>query len=203
MAYVTYTQEQKEAYFNARLLLRLLIEKHKKQGGLRTEIRMLHIALSEHRALIRGLAGHKAKGPCETLPYTEGKQREYKALLAPMQAGIQHFKTYLNNPGAKKLYIVVDPSLSTSQKVVQASHAAAQFQKEHPLAPWTNGTLILMTPKKDTSPYASSKDLSGKTGPGEYKTIWREPDMDNKITAVAIMNTFQDGFWYHRNFELL
>ena len=201
MAYVTYTQEQKESYFNARRLLKQMIEQHKKHGGFKTDIRMLHIALSEHRALIRDLAGHKAKGSVETLPYSDNKQREYRAILAPMRAGIQHFKEYLNNPGAKKLYIVVDPTLSTSQKAVQASHAAAQFQKEHPLAPWTNGTLVLMVPKKD--PYASGKDLSEKTGPSTFKTIWREPDMENKITAVAVMNTFQDGFWYHRNFELL
>lgn len=204
MAYVTYTQEQKEAYFNSRKLLKELIKQYKAGNSqFKNTIRTLHIALSEHRALIRDLAGHKPKGTPETLPKTENKIREHKSILAGLRAEIQHYKCYLNDPGSKKLYIVVDPSLSTSQKAVQAAHAAAEFQKMYPLAPWVNGTLILMTIKKEhLKSHWGSKPLD-EICHGVFKTVWRESDMDNKVTAVAILNPFQDKFWYHQNFELL
>jgi hypothetical protein len=77
----------------------------------------------------------------------------------------------------KKLYVVVDASLSKSQQAVQASHGVAQYVIDEDIHPskdrWLNSTLVLLK-DRDLDKYLSSCD-----------SYWREPDLDNRVTAVA------------------
>ena len=183
-----FTEEQKEAWQKAKALLK---------SGM-TNTRALHIAMSE----LRKENGRKHKGPIETEPKRDGKLTEYKAKLvsSQMAARVAQWKAYLRDPESQKLFIIVRNDLETSQKAVQASHAAAQFQKEHPFAPWINGTLILLTVDVSSSNY---KRYTGRgIDPFEefynyyyfanYRTLWREPDQGDRVTAMAILADFQN-----------
>jgi hypothetical protein len=81
----------------------------------------------------------------------------------------------------EKLYVVVNDSLTPSQQAVQSAHAVAEFMKNNPYSMWRNGYLILL---KDKPNY--SKDMFGwVSGHCEYAEF-REPDLENKVTAYAI-----------------
>ena len=190
-----FSSEQKEAWQKAKDLL--------KSG--KTNVRALHIAMSE----LRKENGRKHKGPIETEPKADGKLTEYKAKLvsSQMAARVAQWKQYLRNPGGQKLFIIVRNDLETSQKAVQASHAAAEFSKRHPLAPWVNGTMVLLVPDQ-TNPTVK-RYLEALVRPGleldpfeqfcklqfwpfEFQTEWREPDQDNRVTAVAVLSCFNN-----------
>lgn len=188
-----FTPKQKEAWQKAKVLL--------KSGKVFS--RPLHIAMSE----LRQESGRKHKGPIETLPKSETKLQQYKQTLISEQirARVDEWKQYLNDPDSKKLYIIVRDDLSTSQQVVQASHCAAQFVKEHPLASWINGTLIILTVDRANFRYKINekiKTCNGEIDPFEYEfshnwltdyiTSWREPDQDNRITAFAYLADFRN-----------
>jgi hypothetical protein len=78
-----------------------------------------------------------------------------------------------------KLYVVVDASLSKSQQAVQASHGVAEymlsqsFMGKYRSDGWWNETLILLK-DRDLDKYLPDCD-----------SYWREPDLDNMVTAVA------------------
>lgn len=192
---ITFTEEQKEAWKKAKASL-------KKTGN-----RSLHIAMSE----LRAENGRRHRGPIETLPKTPGKLQQYQSIYrsGAIAERVKEWKDYLRNPGAKKLYIIVRDDLSPAQKAVQASHCAAQFQKEHPLAPWINGTMVLLQndpsdpyfkryvdnsfgwpKKKDFDPFTSY--VTNVFWRQDYKTYWHEPDLGNKLTAVAVLNAYQN-----------
>lgn len=72
-----------------------------------------------------------------------------------------------------KLYVIVDNRLSPSQKAVQAAHGVAQYMLEHP-GKWNNETIVLMRGHPEKLEEVAD-------------SIWREPDMGNRITAAAIL----------------
>jgi hypothetical protein len=188
-----FTDEQKEAWQKARALL--------KSG--KTNRRALHIAMSE----LRLENGRQHKGPIETESKNEGKLTEYKAFLvySQMAARVAEWKQYLRDPGSRKLYIIARHDLSPSQKAVQASHAAAEFAKRNPLAPWTNGTLVLLCPDPNSIDYQRYTGIHAREGAdpftefcgrywfAEFKTEWREPDLiGNPITAIAMLSAYRN-----------
>jgi uncharacterized protein YoaH (UPF0181 family) len=193
-----FTEEQKEAWQKAKALLK---------SGM-TNTRALHIAMSE----LRKENGRKHKGPIETEPKRDGKLTEYKAKLvsSQMAARVAQWKAYLRDPGSQKLFIIVRNDLETSQKAVQASHAAAEFSKRHPLAPWVNGTMVLLIPDQTSQTFqryleAPHRPVSptyqhdpfeafchDRFWPFEFQTEWREPDQGNRITAVAVLSCFNN-----------
>lgn len=190
----TFTAEQKEAWQHAKKLLSTY--RLGKQNISADSHRALHIAMSE----LRAQNGRQHKGPIETLPKRDEKRVQYLALWAQSQiaARVAEWKAYLTNPGAKKLYILIDNGLTPAQKAVQASHCAAQFQKEHPLAPWVNGTMILLEhdgPMLDWRKNPQTLDQfarnQGWDREGFWLTLWREPDMEDKITAIAITSDYR------------
>jgi len=181
----TFTPEQHEAWNKAKLLLKSLTT----SDTLR--YRALHIAMSELRGRYR-----KHKGPIETPSKNPNKLqcRIMTDKYAQLRERVDAWKVYFDNPGAKKLYIICDHTLSESQKAVQSAHAAAQFLKEHPLAPWTNGTLVLL--QSDPDKYVKSFDdiinryyYKGNRN-YNYHTEWREEDMNNQITAVVVLDDY-------------
>ena len=183
----TFTNEQKEAWNKAKLLLASL----RHDNVIR--YRALHIAMSELRARYR-----KHKGPIETPAKNPDKAnaREYLDKLNQLRKRVDSWKEYFENPGSKKLYIICDAALTEAQKAVQSAHAVADFQKEYPFAPWTNGTLVLLQHNADVYTYTKTtfpeitKHNFNKYG-WNYHTEWREPDMDNAITAIAVLDDFR------------
>lgn len=197
-----FTEEQKEAWQKAKYLLHRLAP-NDPDSLPPSSRRALHIAMSE----LRAEQGRKHKGPIETLPKNEQKRIQHRAIAKTIHLSerVAEWKDYLINPSAKKLYILVDHTLSPSQKAVQASHAAAQFQKEHPFAPWINGTMVLLECKDKAfknffggeipiEEFAQRQHWFTNVNygwvPKTYSTIWREPDLDNRITAIAATRDF-------------
>ena len=194
---IIFTEEQKEAWKKAKASLKLY-------GN-----RSLHIAMSE----LRAENGRKHKGPIETLPKSEGKLQQYNSMYKSEEIAekVKEWKEYFRNPGAKKLFIIVRDDLSPAQKAVQASHCAAQFAKEHSLAPWVNGTMVLLQNDTGDSHFKKmvermsmsftrvkqEKDaftffVDSAFWRYDFKTYWHEPDLDNKLTAVAVLSNYKN-----------
>lgn len=74
---------------------------------------------------------------------------------------------------ARKLYILVDQFLAPSKRAVQAAHAVAEYLLLHPDTEWDNGTLVLLK-VPDIENWVQHADA-----------VFREPDLDNRVTAVA------------------
>lgn len=191
-----FTSEQKEAWNKAKDLLKIY------RGT--AEYRPLHIAMSE----LRAENGRTHKGPIERISKNPDKKREYEAGIINnrIKERVQEWKDYLRSPDLKKLYIIVRDDLSPSQKAVQASHAAAEFQKKLPYAPWINGTMILMQTDPENRIYQSYK--GGRWGfkseardqfeeycrdiNPSFKIEWREPDQGDRLTAIAILSNYRN-----------
>lgn len=155
--------------------------------------------------------GHKAKGPVETLPKNPGKLVEYKYHRNRLQPMIDHFKNYLLDPGSKKLFVVVDRNLSSAQKAVQAAHAVAKFQSEHPESLWINGTLIILQDKESSrmsrirnriTGFFSEVPFGNQIPYASFKSVWTEEDMDNKVTAYAVLFAYSNDFGKY-DYELI
>ena len=194
-----FTPEQHEAWKKAKLLLKTLMGKDTKR------YRALHIAMSELRGRYR-----KHKGPIETVSSNPNKvkQRTVEDLWNNLRKKVDAWKEYFETPGFKKLYVITDNELSTSQQAVQSAHAVAKFQKDHPNAPWTNGTLVLLTPDSTNKVY--KREVFGKPEIEtpfqkfihwylkaynfDYISYWREEDLDNQITSVVVLNDYNTNF---------
>ena len=180
----TFTLEQKEAWNKAKLLLKTFA------GNDTLRYRALHIAMSELRGRYR-----KHKGPIEAPSKNPNKlqQRQCCDKYAQLRERIDSWKAYFDNPGTKKLFIICDHELTESQKAVQSAHAAAQFLKEHPLAPWSNGTLVLLQsdPDKYVKSFAEVISRFFYERNYHYHTAWREEDMGNQVTAVAVLDDYK------------
>ena len=84
----------------------------------------------------------------------------------------------------KRLYVLIDENLPSIYGAVQGGHAVAQWllDNEGKRNCWRNNTLIYLV--CDIKKIKSKLDRRCK----RY-SIWREPDMDNTITAIAIENS--------------
>lgn len=82
-----------------------------------------------------------------------------------------------------KLYVVVNETLSISQQAVQSAHAVAEFMKKNPHTMWRNGHLILL---KDKPKYDGNMTSYYSCFFGNDHAEFREPDLENKVTAYAI-----------------
>ena len=80
-----------------------------------------------------------------------------------------------------KLYVVVRDDLSVPQKAVQAGHALAEFLIENETS-WKNGTLVYLRVPNEDHLIRLSDRLGGY---GMEHSTFREPDMNNELTALA------------------
>lgn len=83
----------------------------------------------------------------------------------------------------KKLYVLCDSALKPIYAAVQGGHAVAQYMMQTIIDPtaWKNSTIVYLSCNiKETKEMLDNIGL-------KY-TIWREPDLDNAITAIAIYN---------------
>lgn len=92
--------------------------------------------------------------------------------------------TQINN---SKLRVITRRDLPVSYQAVQSGHAGIQFQHEHPelATDWhTNSNyLIFLTTENENSLKEFIKKADSKN---ITISIFREPDIDNEITAIAI-----------------
>lgn len=80
----------------------------------------------------------------------------------------------------KALFVVTDSNLNNSvYQCVQGSHAVAQYLLENEDSDWNNGYLIFLQSSNLNKVIAKLEDSDLSY------TIFREPDLDDKITAIA------------------
>lgn len=92
------------------------------------------------------------------------------------------------------LYILTDSNLELPYRAVQGGHAVAQWLLENPGQAWNNETLIYVESPTIMEAHMYKLDRSGI----EY-TTFREPDLDNRVTAIAAYT--DDKFF--KNFKLM
>ena len=82
-----------------------------------------------------------------------------------------------------RLFVLVNNEMPLAYQGVQAGHAVAQWLIEHPNQTWNNNYLIYLG--------VSEKELHRWVTKLKYKnddySIFKEPDLDNKITAIACL----------------
>lgn len=79
---------------------------------------------------------------------------------------------------AKRLYVLVNNRLNSVYGCVQGGHAVAQYMIETPKQSWDNEYLIYLWANVD-SWHRKLMNL------GVHHVIFREPDLNNSITAIA------------------
>lgn len=81
----------------------------------------------------------------------------------------------------QRLYVLTDQELSPVYACVQGSHAVAQYVLDSPDSPWKNDYLIFL--KADLQKVTDLLDFHKVD-----RVVFKEPDLDNKITAIAVLN---------------
>ena len=79
----------------------------------------------------------------------------------------------------KRLYILIDKTLEPVYGCVQGGHAVAAYLLEHPKQTWNNSYLIYLK----CNLYSMKRRLIEL---GKDISESREPDLGNKLTAIAI-----------------
>ena len=80
-----------------------------------------------------------------------------------------------------RLYVLINKELDSIYGCVQGGHAVAQWLLNHPSQDWNNSYLIYVSadiPKWKEKLEILEIDF----------TEFREPDLNNKITALAVLN---------------
>lgn len=78
----------------------------------------------------------------------------------------------------KRLYVLIDKSLNPVYGCVQGGHAVAQYLLDFGSNDWKNDYLIYL--------YADIDKWNDKLNfIGKEHTVFREPDLQNKMTAIA------------------
>lgn len=81
----------------------------------------------------------------------------------------------------KRLYVLIDKELDSIYGCVQGGHVVAEWLLKHPQQDWNNSYLIYVS--ADVSMWKEKLDILEV----DY-TEFREPDLNNKVTALAILN---------------
>jgi len=92
----------------------------------------------------------------------------------------------------KRLYVLIDKELEPVYGCVQGGHAVAQWLLEHPNQNWNNSYLIYLK----CNLYSMKRRLKRLE---QDFSEFKEPDLGNKLTAIAIEN---DGRLF-RNLKLV
>lgn len=80
----------------------------------------------------------------------------------------------------KRLYVLIDEALDPIYGCVQGGHVVAQWLIDHPRQDWNNSYLIYL--KADIQKWIARLEYLGI----DY-TQFKEPDLGNKTTSLAIL----------------
>lgn len=81
----------------------------------------------------------------------------------------------------KRLYVLISNKLDSIYGCVQGGHAVAQWLLDHPKQDWNNNYLIYVT--ADISKWKEKLEILNL----DY-TEFKEPDLNNQTTALAVLN---------------
>ena len=81
----------------------------------------------------------------------------------------------------QRLYVLIDNNLDSIYGCVQGGHVVAQWLLNHPNQDWNNSYLIYVS--ADISKWKEKLDIL-KIDYTEFK----EPDLNNQVTALAVLN---------------
>ncbi len=84
-----------------------------------------------------------------------------------------------------RLYVLVREDLGPSYSAVQAGHAVAQYMLEYPDS-WRNYTLVYLKVKDEQTLLEWRDKMIMR---GQPYALFREPDIQNEATAVAVQST--------------
>lgn len=87
----------------------------------------------------------------------------------------------MSKKGHRRLYVIVDESLNPIYGCVQGGHAVAQYLIEYGQKEWNNEYLIYLY--GNTEYWREVLEMKGM----EFVSFC-EPDLDNKLTAIAVVN---------------
>jgi len=100
----------------------------------------------------------------------------------------------------KRLYVLIRNDLPSAVQAVQAGHAVAKWalsdgEKDHR---WGNEVLVYLKSDNEKALLTTAEllDLFGIT-----PEIWREPDLENQATAMAVCHPSAQSFF--KKFPLL
>lgn len=95
----------------------------------------------------------------------------------------------------KKLFAVVINSVDKSYQGVQLGHATSVLASKYPENDWHNQTFVWLK----SSELKLHKLMTQLESYGLQFSIFREPDIGNKITAIACLT---DDYKIFKNFKL-
>lgn len=81
----------------------------------------------------------------------------------------------------QRLYVLISNKLDLVYGCVQGGHAVAQWLLDHPNQSWNNSYLIYVS--ADIDKWKERLDILSL----DY-TEFKEPDLNNQITALAVLN---------------
>ena len=81
----------------------------------------------------------------------------------------------------QRLYVLISNKLDSIYGCVQGGHAVAQWLLDHPQQDWNNNYLIYVT--ADIPKWKEKLDIFGIN-----YTEFKEPDLNNQTTALAVLN---------------
>ena len=85
------------------------------------------------------------------------------------------------NNSEPRLYIIIDESLDPVYGCVQGGHAVAQYLLENPDSKWKNNYLIYLKANLERIVVKLQRY-------GICYTEFHEPDLDGKLTAIAVLD---------------
>lgn len=87
-----------------------------------------------------------------------------------------------------KMYVLVRLDLSETYRIVQGSHALAQYALDNPdnFKAWNNSTIVFLGVRNliDMRGWLNKLIVNDKVF-----TSFQEPDLDNQVTAIACFDT--------------
>ena len=94
----------------------------------------------------------------------------------------------INEIKKERIYTITRKDISFGQKIVQSNHASTQYlidHSPHTKGKWNNGSIICLELGNEKSLKRWIKKLEDND---IAHSIFREPDMDNEITAISALS---------------
>ncbi len=98
------------------------------------------------------------------------------------------------------MYVAVRRDLSHGQQVVQSCHAAIEASKRYHLSRQEHPSVIVLGVKSEKGLDNFTKYVHDQ---GFHYEMFREPDRDNELTAVAVFPVSEDQKTMFKKFQLL